>query len=55
MAVLGTGFLLLVSLVMSAGLAAFGKWFGWWLPGPEFVLQALNFLLSFAVITVLFA
>jgi membrane protein len=55
MAVLGTGFLLLVSLVMSAGLAAFGKWFGGWLPAPEFVLQTLNFLLSFAVITALFA
>ena len=55
MAVLGTGFLLLVSLVMSAGLAAFGKWFGGWLPAPEFVLQTLNFFLSFAVITVLFA
>ena len=27
-ALLGTGFLLLVSLVLSAGLAAFGKWFG---------------------------
>ena len=55
LAVVGTGFLLLVSLVMSAGLAAFGKWFGGWLPAPEFVLQGLNFLLSFAVITGLFA
>ncbi len=34
-ALLGTGFLLLVSLVLSAGLAAFGKWFGGWLPVPE--------------------
>lgn len=55
MAVLGTGFLLLVSLALSAGLAAFGKWFGGWLPAPEFVLQTLTFLLSFAVITALFA
>jgi membrane protein len=55
MAVLGTAFLLLVSLVLSAGLSAFGKWFGGWLPAPEFVLQALNFVISFGVITVLFA
>ena len=55
MAVLGTGFLLLVSLVLSAGLAALGKWFGGWLPAPEVVLQMLNALISFTVITALFA
>ena len=55
MAVLGTGFLLLVSLVLSAGLSAFGKWFGGWLPAPELVLQTLNLVISFGVITVLFA
>lgn len=55
MAVLGTGFLLLVSLVLSAALSAFGKWFGGWLPAPEVILQALNFIISFGVITVLFA
>jgi membrane protein len=55
MAVLGTGFLLLVSLVLSAALSAFGKWFGGWLPGPEFVLQTLNFIISLGVITALFA
>jgi membrane protein len=54
-ALLGTGFLLLVSLVLSAGLAAAGHLFGGWLPAPEFVLQALEFLISFAVITGLFA
>jgi membrane protein len=54
-ALLGTAFLLLVSLVLSAALAAFGKWFGGWLPAPEFVLQVLEFLVSFAVITGLFA
>ena len=52
---LGTGFLLLVSLVLSAALAAFGKWFGGWLPAPEFVLQGLEFVISLSVITVLFA
>ena len=55
MAVLGTGFLLLVSLVLSAALAAMGKLFGGWLPGHEVLLQGLNLLISFAVITGLFA
>jgi membrane protein len=55
MAVLGTAFLLLVSLVISAALAAFGKWFGGILPAPEVVLQVINFVVSVAVITMLFA
>lgn len=55
LAVVGTGFLLLVSLVLSAALAALGKWFGGWLPAPEFVLESLNALVSFGVITALFA
>lgn len=54
-AVVGTGFLLLVSLVLSAGLAAFGKWSGGWFPASELILQMWNVLLSFAVITALFA
>jgi membrane protein len=54
-AVVGTGFLLLVSLVLSSALAALGKWFSGVLPVPEAVLQSLNFLLSFVVITGLFA
>ncbi len=54
-AVLGTGFLLLVSLVLSAALAAVGKWVGGWLPAPELMLQALELLMSLAVITGLFA
>jgi Predicted membrane protein len=55
MAVLGTGFLLLVSLVLSAALAAFGKLFMNWLPGQEAVLHLANFIISFGVITLLFA
>lgn len=55
MAVLGTGFLLLTSLVISAGLSAVGATVAHVLPGPEFVLQILNFLVSFAVVTLLFA
>jgi membrane protein len=54
-AVVGTGFLLLVSLVLSSALAALGKWFSGVLPLPEAVLQALNFMVSFVVITGLFA
>jgi membrane protein len=53
--VLGIGFLLLVSLVLSAGLAAAGAYLGSRLPGWEVVWQALNLVISFGVITVLFA
>lgn len=51
--VLGTAFLLLVSLVISAGLAALGSLFGEW--GASIAGQALNLVTSFAVITLLFA
>lgn len=54
-AVLGTGFLLLVSLVLSAALAAFGKLFLSWLPGQEAVLHVADLAVSFGVITLLFA
>ncbi len=53
--VLAIGFLLLVSLVLSAGLAAMGKFFGGVLPMPEIVLTAINFVVSFVGISVLFA
>ena len=53
--VLAIGFLLLVSLVVSAGLAAVGKFASGLLPIPPFVLEILNFLVSFGVITLLFA
>lgn len=48
--VVGVGFLLLVSLVMSAGVAALGK-----MLGESFVWQVANFVISYGVITVLFA
>jgi membrane protein len=51
--VVGTGFLLLVSLVLSAALAALGSWLER-LPGSAWVWQVLNGVLSFAVITLLF-
>jgi membrane protein len=53
--VLVIGFLLLVSLVLSAVLAGVGKYLSDALPMPSFVLQAVNFAISFAVTTLLFA
>ena len=48
--ILGIGFLLLVSLVLSAGLAALAKFWDTWFEGWEFALQAVNFVVSFAII-----
>jgi len=53
--VLGIGFLLLVSLVLSAALSAIGKFWSGWFPGWEIVLQIVNFVVSFVVVTGLFA
>jgi len=53
--VLGTGFLLLVSFVLSAALAALGKWMEGFSFLPPQVLQVMNFVISFAIITLLFA
>jgi membrane protein len=53
--VLGIGFMLLVSLVVSAGLSATNDWIGRMLPGGDFVAQLVNLVVSFGVITVLFA
>ncbi len=53
--VLATGFLLLISLVVSATLAGMGKFFGGSLPMPEIVLSAISFLISFAGTAILFA
>lgn len=53
--VFAVGFLLLVALVVSAFLAALGKYFGGVLPMPEFALSAINFVVSLAGIAVAFA
>jgi membrane protein len=53
--VLSVGFLLLVSLILSAGLAVVGKFFGQLVPMPVPILEAANFVVSLAVITILFA
>lgn len=53
--VLSIGFLLLVSLVVSATVAAVGAMWAGQIPGTALLLRALEFLGSFAVITGLFA
>ena len=53
--VVGIGFLLLVSLVLSAGLTGFGRYLERYLELPVDLIQIANFLVSFIVITLLFA
>jgi membrane protein len=52
--ILGIGFLLTVSLAVSAAVSAAGKFMGGALPLPEVVMHALNFVISFVVVTALF-
>jgi len=53
--ILGLAFLLIVSLSVSAGLAAVGTWAGGLLPGWEVLLQIINIVISLSVFTLLFA
>jgi membrane protein len=53
--VLGVAFLLLVSLILSAALSAAGHFFADSIPAGEFVWEAVNFLISIGIITLLFA
>jgi membrane protein len=53
--VLALAFLLLVSLVLSAALAALGNWWGGWFEGWAVLLESINFVVSFAITTGLFA
>jgi membrane protein len=53
--VLGVGFLLLVTLCASASITAVETFFGDFLPMPGPLLQSVNFLVSFLVITLSFA
>jgi membrane protein len=52
--VLGVAFLLMVSLVISAGLAAFGTWAGGLMPGSVVLLEILNLCVTLVMLTVLF-
>lgn len=53
--VMGLGFMLLISMILSAALAALGKWWGSMLGDWTIVLEILNLAVSFGVITTLFA
>lgn len=53
--ILGIGFMLLVSLVISAAISAFGTWIGGLFPFQEFILQVINLIVSIGVVTVFFA
>lgn len=53
--IMGIGFLLLVSLLLSAGLSALDKVLIGLLPAQETIWQGVNFIVSFGVITLLFA
>lgn len=53
--ILGLGFLLLISLVIGAGVAAFGGWANGLLPGWEILLQIINTVVSLGLATLLFA
>ncbi len=50
--ILGLGFLLAVSLVISTGLAAFSSWAG---AASTVIGEAINFMASLAILAVLFA
>jgi len=49
------GFLLLVSLMLTAGIALMANWLGGLMPGSETLAQILNIVFSLAMITLLFA
>lgn len=54
-AVLGAGFLLLTSLVITTAISAMSSYLGGLLPGSDAVWHVVNLAVSFAIITVLFA
>lgn len=53
--ILGLGFLLIVSLVFSAGMAAFNAWWSPWFQAWAVVAMALDGVLNFALLSALFA
>jgi membrane protein len=53
--VLAVGFVLLVSLMISTLLAAFGKFVGGLVSDAEILLLIINFIISFGIFTLLFA
>jgi membrane protein len=53
--ILGIGFLLLISMALTTALAALSGWISGLISSPQWLVHALNFLISFGVITLLFA
>jgi membrane protein len=53
--ILAIAFVLIVSLVVSAALSALGKWWGGWFGAWETLAHVFNLLVSFGIITLLFA
>jgi membrane protein len=53
--ILGLGFLMIVSLIASAALAALGDWWAPLFGGWDIVLQVVNFVFSFGLVTTVFA
>jgi membrane protein len=53
--ILVVGFLLLISLILTAIIAFIGEWFGGFVPDVETLIHILNAILSLAIITLLFA
>jgi membrane protein len=53
--VLAIGFLLMVTLLVSAALAAFTKFVGNVIPGPDIVAHILDLVISVGIVTLLFA
>jgi membrane protein len=52
--VIGAGFVVALSLIVNTAVAAMGLYFDTWLPLPEALLQIINFVVSFALITMMF-
>jgi membrane protein len=52
--VLGLGFLVVVSLLLSTALAALGKWWGAYLEGWQYLSQALDIVVNLLVLTGVF-
>ncbi|MEZ4736191.1 MAG: YihY/virulence factor BrkB family protein [Caldilineaceae bacterium] len=52
--VLGCGFLLVLSLIISTALTSTTSWINYWWPGMGAISQILNFLISFGVTIVVF-
>jgi membrane protein len=53
--ILGIGFLMIVSLIFSAAIAALGKWWGPFFSNLEVIATVLNFVFSFVLMTAIFA